>query len=212
MYLPAYHREDRLDLQHDLIRAYPLGLLVVEGKEGLIANPIPFLLDADAAPKGLLKAHVARANPFWRNYDAAKEALVIFQGPQCYVSPNFYASKKETGKVVPTWNYVCVQAYGRLKVIDDKDWLIAQLRGLTAVHEATQEKPWSIDDAPPDFTAAMLEAIVGFEIEISRIEGKWKMSQNRLPGDRESLVAALREMSDQNALAVASLVAKSMPT
>jgi transcriptional regulator len=210
MYLPAYHREDRLDLQHDLIRAYPLGLLVVEGREGLIANPIPFLLDAEATPKGVLKAHAARANPFWREYDATKEALVVFQGPQCYVSPNFYASKKETGKVVPTWNYVCVQAYGHLKVIDDKDWLIRQLRGLTAVHEATQEKPWSIDDAPPDFAATQLQAIVGFEIEISRIEGKWKMSQNRLPGDRESLVAALNEMTDRNAAAVASLVARTI--
>lgn len=210
MYLPAYHREERLALQHDLIRAFPLGLLVVEGKDGMIANPIPFFLDADAAPKGLLKAHAARANPFWRDYDAAKEALVVFQGPQCYVSPNFYASKKETGKVVPTWNYVCVQAYGRLKVIEDKDWLVDQLRGLTAVHEATQDKPWSIDDAPPDFTAAMLQAIVGLEIEISRIEGKWKMSQNRLPGDRESLVAALRQMPDQNAAAVAALVTKTL--
>ncbi|HEY1735317.1 MAG TPA: FMN-binding negative transcriptional regulator, partial [Methylovirgula sp.] len=109
MYLPVYHREDRLDLQHDLIRAYPLGLLIVKGKDGLIANPIPFLLDAEGAPKGVLKAHVARANPFWQEYDTAQEALVVFQGPQCYVSPNFYASKKETGRVVPTWNYVCVQ-------------------------------------------------------------------------------------------------------
>jgi transcriptional regulator len=212
MYLPVYHREDRLDLQHDLIRAYPLGLLIATGKDGLIANPIPFLLDAEGGSKGVLKAHVARANPFWQEYDAAQEALVVFQGPQCYVSPNFYASKKETGRVVPTWNYVCVQAYGFLKIMDDEAWVEAQLRGLTAVHEATQQRPWSIDDAPPDFKATQLRAIVGIEIEIDRIEGKWKMSQNRVPKDRESLVAALYEMTDENAKAVASLVAAARQT
>ncbi len=178
MYQPSYHREDRLEIQHDLIRAYPLGNLVTMGRDGLVANPVPFLLDAAAAPKGVLKAHIARANPLWRDYDPAYEALVIFHGPQCYVSPNFYASKKETGKVVPTWNYVTVHAYGRLKPIEEKSWLLDQIRALTALREAEQPVPWTIEDAPADFIATMLNAIVGIEIEISRIEGKWKLSQN----------------------------------
>jgi transcriptional regulator len=206
MYQPAYHREERLDLQHELIRAFPLGMLVIMGRDGLVANPIPFHLDAAAAPNGVLKAHVARANPLWRDYDPAIEALVIFQGPQIYVSPNYYASKTETGKVVPTWNYVSVQAYGKLKVIEDKDWLVDQIWALTDRHEATQPKPWSIDDAPEDYIAMMLKGIVGIEIMISRLEGKWKMSRNIPLSDRESLVAALRKSADTNADAVASLI------
>jgi transcriptional regulator len=206
MYQPSYHREDDLALQHDLIRAYPLGTLVVMGRDGLIANPVPFHLDAAGAPNGVLKAHVARANPLWQDYDPAHEALVIFQGPQIYVSPNYYASKKETGKVVPTWNYVCVQAYGRLKIIEDKAWLVDQIRALTDRHEADQPRPWSIADAPEDYIAMMLNGIVGIEIEISRIEGKWKMSRNMSVTDRESVVEALHRSGGENANAVAALI------
>lgn len=217
MYLPAYHREDDRTLQHDLIRAYPLGTLIVMGRSdtehtGLIANPVPFHLDPAAGENGALKAHVARANPVWRDYDPAVEALVVFQGPQIYVSPNFYATKKETGKVVPTWNYVSVQAYGTLKVIEDKAWLIDQIRALTATHEAEQPSPWSIDDAPEDYIAMMLRGIVGIEIAISRLEGKWKMSQNRTAEDRAGVVAALRASADKDAGIIADLVAKAGKT
>jgi len=208
MYLPIHHREDRLGLQHDLIRAYPLGMLVIMGRAGLAANPVPFVLDAGASQNGVLKAHIARANSLWQDYDPAHEALVIFQGPQIYVSPNYYASKKETGKIVPTWNYVCVQAYGTLKVMDDRDWLLDQLGTLTRRHEADQPVPWSIADAPEDYIAMMLKGIIGFEIDIARIEGKWKLSQNRSAADQASLVEALRHSAGENASAIASLMAK----
>ncbi|MGB8276335.1 MAG: FMN-binding negative transcriptional regulator [Methylovirgula sp.] len=208
MYLPSYHREDRLEAQHDLIRAYPLASLVTMGRDGLIANPVPFILDATASPKGVLKAHIARANPLWQDYDPSHEALVIFHGPQSYVSPSFYASKKETGKVVPTWNYVCVQAYGRLKVIEEQNWLVDQIRALTKLHEANQPTPWTIEDAPADFVASMLNAIIGIEIDISRIEGKWKLSQNRSAADRASLIQALRISDAENAATMASLIHK----
>lgn len=208
MYLPAFHREDRLDLQHDLIRTHPFGTLVVMGKGGLVANPLPFLLDTTTSSKGVLRAHVARANPVWQEFDPAVEALTIFQGPQIYVSPNFYATKKETGKVVPTWNYVSVHASGKLKAIEDKAWLLDLVRALTERHEAGQPKPWSVDDAPEDYTAMMLRAIVGIEIEITRLEGKWKMSQNRTPADRAGVIEALRGSDAENAEAVADLVAK----
>lgn len=206
MYQPSYHLQDRLEAQHDLIRAYPLGTLVTVGPDGVLANPVPFLLDVAASPKGVLKAHVARANPLWRGHDPSHEALVIFHGPQCYVSPSFYASKKETGKVVPTWNYVTVQVHGPLKVIEERDWLLDQIRALTALQEAGQPVPWTIDDAPADFISAMLKAIVGIEIDISRIEGKWKLSQNRSLGDQWSLVEALRGSSQESARAMASLI------
>lgn len=208
MYQPSYHREDRLAPQQDLIRAYPLASLVTMGRGGLVANPVPFILDASASPKGVLKAHIARANPLWQDYDPSHEALVIFQGPQSYVSPSFYASKKETGKVVPTWNYVCVQAYGRLKVIEEKSWLVDQIRALTKLHEANQPTPWTIEDAPADFIASMLNAIIGIEIDISRIEGKWKLSQNRSAADRASLIEALRMSDAENAGTIASLIDK----
>jgi transcriptional regulator len=207
MYQPSHHRQDRLEAQHGLIRAYPLGTLVTVGPDSILANPVPFLLDVAASPKGVLKAHVARANPLWRAHDPAREALVIFQGPQCYVSPSFYASKAETGKVVPTWNYVTVQVHGRLKVIEERAWLLDQIRALTALQEAGQPVPWTIDDAPTDFISAMLAAIVGIEIDIDRIEGKWKLSQNRSPGDQRSLVEALRRSSQESARAIAALIA-----
>jgi transcriptional regulator len=208
MYLPFHHREDRIGPQHDLIRAYPLGMLVIMGRGGLAANPVPFVLDSGASQNGMLKAHIARANPLWQDYDPAHEALVIFQGPQIYVSPNYYASKKDTGKIVPTWNYVCVQAYGTLKVIDDRDWLLDQLGALTQRHEADQPVPWSIADAPEDYIAMMLKGIIGLEIDIARLEGKWKLSQNRSAADQASLIEALRDSPSENAGAIASLMDK----
>ncbi len=208
MYLPAFHREDRLDLQHDLIRTHSFGTLIVMGRDGLVANSVPFLLDASGGSNGVLRAHVARANPVWREFNSDVEALAVFQGPQIYVSPNFYATKQETGKVVPTWNYASVHAYGKLRAIEDKAWLLDFVRALTDRHEADQPKPWSVDDAPDDYVAMMLGGIVGLEIEISRLEGKWKVSQNRVLADREGVVEGLRKADDENAEAVAYLVEK----
>ena len=176
MYQPPHFREDRIEVQHTLIRAHPLGLLITAGPAGLIANLFPFLLDPDGAAKGTLRLHMARANPQWRELEAIEECLVVFQGPQDYVTPSWYATKRETGKVVPTWNYATVHAWGRPRVMKDDAWLRKQIEDLTASREAQRAEPWAVGDAPDDFVAMQMRAIVGIEIPILKIEGKWKMS------------------------------------
>ncbi|MCC6948262.1 MAG: FMN-binding negative transcriptional regulator [Bradyrhizobiaceae bacterium] len=192
MYQPPLFREDRIEVQHELIRAHPLGLLVSAGPGGLMANPLPFFLDAAASGHGTLRCHMARANPQWRELAAVDECLIVFQGPQDYVTPSWYATKQETGKVVPTWNYATVHAWGRPRVIDDAGWLRKNVDELTRAREHARPVPWNVDDAPPDYVAAQLRAIVGVEIPIARIEGKWKVSQNRPEADRAGVVAGLR--------------------
>jgi transcriptional regulator len=203
MYQPAHHREDRLDVQHALIAAHPLGLLVSAGASGLIANPIPFVLDATAGQKGTLRCHLARANPQWKDLNGVSECLVVFQGADAYVTPSWYKTKKETGKVVPTWNYATVHTWGRPRVIDDATWLRANVEALTRVHEAGRPVPWEVNDAPADFIDVMLRGIVGVEIEIARIEGKWKVSQNRPEADRTGVYRGLRQ---ENRIEIADLV------
>jgi transcriptional regulator len=206
MYEPPLHKKEDLAAQHALIRAQPLGLLISNGPDGLEANSIPFLLDAARGPFGTLRAHMARANKQWRALQEAAEALVVFQGPDRYISPNWYATKRETGKVVPTWNYVMVQAAGRPRVIEDPDWLRAQIGELTRTHEGARPAPWAVSDAPEDFIAMQVKAIVGLEIEISRIAGKWKVSQNRPAADREGVVQGLNAEGEQMALDMAEIV------
>ncbi|MCJ2096192.1 FMN-binding negative transcriptional regulator [Methylobacterium sp. J-072] len=191
MYQPPHFRDDTLVAQHGLIRAHPLGLLITRGSDGLVANPVPFLLD-ESGPYGTLRAHLARANPQWQALAEADECLVVFQGPQGYVTPDWYVSKREHGRVVPTWNYATVHAWGRPRVIEDVDWLRRQIADLTALREAPRATPWAVDDAPAPFVAAQLQAIVGIEIPITRIEGKWKMSQNRPDADRAGVIAGMR--------------------
>ncbi len=181
MYEPPLHREDDLSAQHDLIRRHPLGLLVSHGPQGLLANAVPFLVDAAASKLGTLSAHVARANGQWRDLPAAGEALVVFQGPDHYVSPSWYATKRETGKVVPTWNYVMVQARGIARVIEDEAWLRRQIAALTASEESARPAPWAVTDAPEDFIATMVRQIVGIEIEIADIRGKWRRARTATP-------------------------------
>lgn len=207
MYLPASFREDRLEVQHALMRAHPFGLLITAGGAGLLANPLPFLLDADASPRGTLRAHLARANPHLAELATVGECLVVFQGPQAYVSPSLYATKRETGRVVPTWNYATVHAWGPPRVIDDAAWLRALVEGLTRAREAARPAPWAVDDAPADFIAGQLRGIVGVEIPIARLEGKWKASQNRPPADRAGVVAGLEGEGEAGA-AMAALVAE----
>lgn len=190
MYQPTHHREDRLDVQHGLIVDHPLGLLISLGTEGLLANAIPFLLQASAGPLGTLQAHLARANDQWRNLDGQK-VLVVFQGPQTYVSPSFYETKRETGKVVPTWNYAIVQARGVARLKDDSAWIDAQINALTNGHERRREQPWAVSDAPRSYIESQLRGIVGIEIEIQTIEGKWKVSQNRPEADRRGVTDGL---------------------
>jgi transcriptional regulator len=212
MYNALAFRETRTEVMHALMRAHPLATLVVLTAKGLEANHIPLLVDAFPAPDGaqgdsgaaasqgslgVLRGHVARANPVWRTFDASAEVLAVFQGPQGYVTPSWYPSKVEHGKVVPTWNYAVVHAYGPLVIHDDAEWLRGLVTQLTQSHEAARERPWQVTDAPADYIDSMLKAIVGIEIPISRLEGKWKLSQNRLPQDREGVINALSEQSAQ---------------
>lgn len=192
MYQPAHHREDRLEVQHDLIEAHPFGLLISTGADGLLANGLPFLLQRSEGEFGRLQAHLARANPQWRELHG-QDVLVVFQGPLTYVSPAYYETKRETGKVVPTWNYVMVQARGTAHVRDDQAWLDTQIAALTDRHEATRAEPWEVSDAPRPYIEAQLRGIVGIEIDIRQIEGKWKVSQNRSEADRAGVAQGLDE-------------------
>ncbi len=211
MYEPPLHRQDDLSAQHELIRRHPLGLLVSHGPQGLVANSIPFLVDAGASKLGTLSAHMARANGQWRELQGVGEALVVFQGPDHYISPSWYATKRETGKVVPTWNYVMVQARGVPRVIEDEGWLRAQITALTQSQESPRPAPWEVNDAPEDFIAAMVRQIVGFEIEITDIRGKWKASQNRPAADRAGVIAGLTADGEAPALAMAAIVREAAP-
>jgi transcriptional regulator len=162
----------------------------------LQANPIPCLVDSELSEKGTLRAHLARANPQLQELAVVEECLVIFQGPQQYITPSWYETKRETGKVVPTWNYITVHAWGPPRVIDDAAWLRQQVGELTASREDRRAEPWAVSDAPDDFIAAQLKAIVGLEIPIARIEGKWKVSQNRPAADRAGVIAGLQNEGD----------------
>jgi len=203
MYLPALFRVDRLEALHALIRSHPLGLLISHGPSGLLANLLPFVLKSAGSDRGVLQAHMARANPQWRELDA-QPVLVVFRGADAYVSPSLYATKKETGKVVPTWNYVMVQARGTAKVRDQLEWLTPQLNALTSGREASRPQPWAVADAPADYIETQKKHIVGLEIEIAALEGKWKVSQNQPEANRRSVVAAFS--TDESTREMAELV------
>lgn len=205
MYQPGPHREDDRATLHALIEARPLGLLARQGADGLVADHVPFLLDVPPDGPAVLRAHVARANPLWREADG-REVLVVFHDPGVYITPSFYPSKREHGKVVPTWNYVAVHAHGTLRAIEDRAWLRKLVEDLTLRHEAPEATPWRVGDAPYDFIDRMLRAIVGIEIPIARIEGKWKVSQNRTDADRDGVAAGLRARGDEASARMADLV------
>lgn len=206
MYVPSHFEETRIEVLHQLVHEHSLGALVTLGSDGLDANHIPFELDADPAPLGTLRAHVARGNPVWRDFSKDIDALVVFQGPQAYITPSWYQTKRETGKVVPTYNYIVVHAHGPMRVVEDPGWLRALVERLTNRYEAARPVPWKVADAPDVFVEKQLHAIVGLEIPIKRLVGKWKVSQNRPEADREAVVQGLREMGDANALAMANWV------
>ena len=211
MYQPSPHRQEQLEAQHALIRSHPLGLLISHGAQGLEANSIPFLIDAEASKLGTLQAHMARANGQWRSLNEASEVLVIFQGADHYITPSWYATKRETGKVVPTWNYVMVQARGRPRAIEDSVWLRRQIEALTLKQESPRPAPWAVGDAPEAFIEMQIKAIVGVEIEIVDIAGKWKASQNRPAADRTGVMAGLEALGDEAALAMAAIVREAEP-
>jgi transcriptional regulator len=210
MYQVGAFREERIDVMHALMRNHRLATLVTVNDGVPQANHLPLLIDPEPAPAGTLRGHVARANPVWREADG-REVLVIFQGPQAYVTPSWYPSKRETGQVVPTWNYAVVHAYGRLVVHDDREWLRTLVTRLTDQQEAGRQQPWRVDDAPPDYVDRMLGAIVGIEIPVSRLAGKWKVSQNRSEADRSGVAEGLRQSDEVQAQAMAALVAGERP-
>ena len=209
MYLPAHFEETSAEVMQELIRDHPLGALVTFCAAGLNANHVPFMFDPEPAPFGTLRAHVARANPVWREFSADVEPLVIFQGPGIYITPSWYATKKETGKVVPSYNYMVVHAYGAMRAIEDAQWLRTFVGRLTDRFEARRAQPWAVGDAPDDYVAAQLRAIVGIEITLTRLIGKWKTSQNRPAADQSGVIAGLRASDDAIAQAMAAAVERS---
>ena len=208
MYVPKIFQEDRVEVLHDLIRTYPFGTLVTMNEEGLQANHVPFHVESAPEPFGTLYAHVARANPVWRDFSRNNEAVVIFQGPQTYISPSSYLTKKETGMVVPTWNYAVVHAHGRLNAIEDVLWLRAFLEELTKTHERGRSEPWNISDAPAEYIEKQLNAIVGLKLTITQLVGKWKLSQNRPARDRASVIQALLEQGTESSKVMAESMEK----
>ena len=206
MHSPSQFEETRIETLHALIRAHPLGTLITLGPAGLEADHIPFEVHPDPAPFGTLRAHVARANPVWRDFSADVGVMVVFQGPSAYITPAWYATKRETGKVVPTYNYAVVHAYGPMRAIEDRFWLRALVGRLTDRFEAARAQPWRVTDAPANFVDNLLGAIVGLEIPLTRLVGKWKMSQNRPAADHPGIVEGLRETQAPDAAEVAKLV------
>ena len=192
MYIPTHFNEGRVDHLHDMIRSSGLATLVSMTADGLIASHAPLMLDPDPAPYGTLIGHLAKANPHARAADAGVQTLIIFQGPDGYITPSYYAAKREHGKVVPTWNYSAVHAYGTLEVFDDPVRLLAVVTRLTERNETPRAQPWAVSDAPDDFVQGMLRGIVGIALPIARLDGKVKMSQNRPAADIAGVVQGLR--------------------
>jgi transcriptional regulator len=203
MYIPKHFEQPDVQVMYELIRAQPLATVVTIGSECLVANHIPLILSEDPAPFGTLLGHVARANGVWKDLAAGGDALVIFHGPEAYISPTWYATKRETGKVVPTWNYAVVHVHGTLRVRDDPKWVRAQIDRLTAQSEAEMPAPWAVTDAPPEYIEKLVHAIVGIEIEITKLEGKWKASQNQPIENRAGVIAGLEA---QDATGMSELV------
>ena len=206
MYTPAHFAETRPEVLHDLIRRHPLGILVTHGAAGLDANHIPFELDAASGTLGILSGHVARANPVWQQLRDGDEVMVVFRAGDAYISPNWYPSKHEQHRKVPTWNYVVAHAHGRVRIVDDERFVRGIVGRLTKTHEASQPAPWKMADSSREFIDGLLQAIVGIEIEITRLEGKSKLSQNKDARDVQGAVDGL-EAAGQDVVAAAMLAA-----
>jgi len=210
MYIPKAFEETRIPVLHELIRSQPFSSLITLGGAGLVASHIPLVLEDRPGSLGLLKGHLSRANPQWRDFSPDVPALAIFAGPQHYITPSWYAEKQSSGKVVPTWNYVAVHAYGHLRLVEDTGWLLDHLRTLTGIHESPFAEPWKITDAPADYIQSMSKGIVGIELSIERLEGKWKLSQNRNEIDRRGVIEGLDQVGTEASEAMKSLVEDTM--
>jgi transcriptional regulator len=206
MYIPRHNLEKRVSVMHALMVAQPLGTLVTLGASGLFASHIPLVLEDDGSPFGVLRGHISRANPQWRDFVPTVDALAMFAGQQHYISPNWYPGTKEHGREVPTWNYVVVHASGPLKVIEDHEWLLTNVEKLTNLHEAGSPVPWKVSDAPEDFIRSQLKGIVGLELPIQRLEGKWKVSQNRTERERKGVIDGLAKLNTPESRAMKALV------
>ena len=206
MYIPKHDAEDRLDVLHELITAHPLGTLVTAESGMLEANHLPFLITPPTAiaPLGCLVGHVAKRNLVWKS-TAQQEALIIFQGPQAYITPSWFQEKAVSGKVVPTFNYIAVHAYGHIKVIEEPQALRKILHQLTHHFESTRASPWQLDDAPPDYIERLMRAIVGIEIPITRVFGKWKTSKEMSMQDRQTIAMGLCQQDNNQTMADAML-------
>lgn len=208
MYIPKAHEETRVPVLHELIETHPFTTLVTLGSTGLFASHIPMVLQRDASALGTLKGHISRANAQWRDFSPTVDALAIFSGPHHYISPSWYPEKQETGKVVPTWNYSVVHAYGSLRIVEDAVWLRAHLEALTNAHEAVFPTPWQVTDAPADYISSQMKGIVGLEFTIHRLEGKWKVSQNHPERNRLGVAEGLASLNTPESLAMKALVSK----
>jgi transcriptional regulator len=209
MYRPDLFRVDDVPRMHALMRARPFAVLVTAGASGLYASHFPTVVK-DVAPFGVVEFHLARANPHWKELAEGNEALMIFQGPEGYITPGWYPSKAQHGKVVPTWNFAVVHAYGRPEAMQDAAWLRQHVTELTAQQERDQPKPWAPSDAPEKFIDAMVRGIVGFRFAVTRLEGKWKMNQNRDMTDRAGVVQGLGARGRVDDLEMAEIVARSI--
>jgi len=209
MHLPDHFRVEDVAEMHALMRGRPFAALVSAGPSGLYGSHLPTVLK-DEGPNGVIECHLARANPHWKDLAAGGEAMMIFQGPEGYITPNWYATKAQTGKAVPTWNYAIVHAYGRPEVMKDKEWLLRHVSELSDQQERTEAHPWKVSDAPASYIDVMLRGIVGFRFAITRLEGKWKMSQNREPQDRVGVVGGLKARATGDDLAIADAISGKM--
>jgi transcriptional regulator len=202
---PQFQQHDRSELTN-LIQAHPLSTIVTLSPLDIEANHIPLLWRDDGSPGGVLCGHIARANPLWQQHDPSSEVLAVFHGPNAYISPSWYASKPEHGRGVPTWNYTAVHAYGQLRVVEEAEWLRSHLEDMTQQLEVNIPEPWALSDAPPEFVERLLAHIVGIEILVSRLSGKWKISQNQPQSNQQSVIAGLRNRGQSQAEAVAELM------
>lgn len=207
MITPKLFKESDTEVMHQLIRAHPLGTWATNSG-GLDINHIPFVLDSDAGEYGTLKAHVNRANPVWKSLEQNENSIVVFQGADAYISPSWYASKQEHGKVVPTWNYVVVHAHGVPRAVHEIEWLLEHLNQLTDEQESDYQQPWKVSDAPDNFTEKMLKGIVGIEIPIDELFGTWKASQNKTQADSEGVIHGLGNSVDQRSRTMVTIVAR----
>ena len=209
MFLPDQFRVEDIAEMHALVRARPFAALVSTTQAGLYGTHLPTVLK-DEGTFGTIECHLSRANPHWKDLAEGGEAMMIFQGPDGYITPNWYATKAATGKAVPTWNYAIVHAYGRPAVMKEKDWLLRHVTQLSDQQERSEAHPWKVSDAPASYVDVMLRGIVGFRFEITRLEGKWKMSQNREPQDRVRVIEGLKARATGDDLAIAETVAAKM--